>query len=219
MSRPLIGPKCRLCRRERQKLFLKGEKCFTPKCPVARRAYPPGIHGQATFKLTEYGRQLREKQKLRRTYGITEKQLAGIYAKAAALKGVTGTKMLELLETRLDNVVYRAGLATSRNHARQLVAHGHMRVNDRRVDIPSYQVNRGDIITIRDGSKKKGPFIAQAVTQQLQEAGAVAASPQAVARWLNVDGTKQITVTTLPDAGELETMGFLSQMIVEFYSR
>jgi len=208
-----------MCRRERQKLFLKGEKCFTPKCPVSRRAYPPGIHGQATFKLTEYGRQLREKQKLRRTYGITETQLSGLYKRATKLAGVTGTNMLNLLETRLDNVVYRAGLAASRNQARQFVAHGHFRVNGRRVDIPSYAVQPNDVVSVREGSKGKAPFTAARVQEKLADTGAVAAMQQPAPRWLSVDGSKQITMKELPAAEELDAMGFNSQMIVEFYSR
>ena len=213
MSRPLTGPKCRLCRRERQKLFLKGEKCFTAKCPVSRRAFPPGIHGQASFKLSEYGRQLREKQKIRRSYGITERQLSGVYAKASRATGNTGVKLLEFLEMRLDNIVYRAGFAPSRNMARQLVNHGHFRVNGRRVDIASMTLRPNDVVTVREGSKAKGAF-------QKQQAPADSQTAFKAPSWLTVDAkTQTATVVQPPAADELTLLGYNSQMVVEFYSR
>lgn len=213
MSRPLTGPKCRLCRRERQKLFLKGEKCFTAKCPVSRRAFPPGIHGQASFKLSEYGRQLREKQKIRRSYGITERQLSGVYAKASRATGNTGMKLLEFLEMRLDNVVYRAGFAPSRNMARQLVNHGHFRVNGRRVDIASMTLRPNDVVTVREGSKAKGAF-------QKQQAPADSQTAFKAPSWLTVDTKNQsATIVQPPAADELTLLGYNSQMVVEFYSR
>jgi small subunit ribosomal protein S4 len=148
------GPVCRLCRREGQKLFLKAEKCYTDKCPVKKRPYPPGQHGQARRKLSEYGIQLREKQKARPFYGLTETQFRNLVAKAQRAKGVTGERLLQLLERRLDNVVYRAGLGGSRPEARQLVRHGHFLVNGRKVDIPSYLVRAGDRIGSAPSSRR-----------------------------------------------------------------
>src|SRR5713226_6554285 len=138
-----IGPVCRLCRREGMKLYLKGEKCYTEKCPVHKRPVPPGMHGQGRRKLSDFGVRLREKQKLRRIYGIYETQFKNYFQQAAKVKGITGVRLLQLLETRLDNVVYRLGYATSRKEARQMVAHGHISVNGRKVSIPSYQVRPG----------------------------------------------------------------------------
>lgn len=221
MSRPLTGPKCRLCRRERQKLFLKGDKCFTPKCPVQVRDYPPGIHGQSAFRISEYGRQLREKQKLRRSYGITEKQLSNIYKQASRLKGVTGTKMLEMLELRLDNVVYRAGLTDSRNQARQLVNHGHFLVNGRRLDVSSYVVKNNDVISIRPGSRNIDPLVPKKADKKSKDDGTQGkALKKEFPKWMKMDSkTKDITVVEAPDSEELERLGFNAQMIIEFYSR
>src|SRR5690606_6624203 len=149
-----IGPVCRLCRREGEKLFLKGEKCYTEKCPFERRGYPPGQHGQGRRQRpTEYGIHLREKQKLRRIYGVLERQFERYYEEAARRKGVTGENLLTLLETRLDNVVYRLGFAPSRPAARQLVMHGHFEVNGQKVDIPSHLVKAGDVIAVRENSR------------------------------------------------------------------
>ena len=142
------GPVCRLCRRERMKLFLKGTKCDTIRCPIERRPYPPGQHGRGRIRESEYLLQLREKQKARRYYGVLEKQFANYYEKASRRQGITGENLLRLLETRLDNVVYRLGFAVSRAQARQLVRHGHFQVNGRRVNIPSYQVRPNDIVTV-----------------------------------------------------------------------
>src|SRR5262245_61259498 len=144
---------CRLCRRENQKLFLKGDRCFTEKCAIERRGYPPGQHGQGRIKFSEYGLQLREKQKIKRTYGLAEKQFRGLFEKASNAKGITGTHLLTMLERRLDNVAYRSGFANSRAEARQLVRHGHVLVNGKRVDIPSYQLAKGDMLEIREKSR------------------------------------------------------------------
>lgn len=150
-----IGPVCKICRREEQKLFLKGSKCATPKCPVEKRAYPPGQHGRARrFKQSEYGLQLREKQKVRRTYGLLETQFRYFYEKAVRQKGITSEILLQLLERRLDNVIYRLGFAPSRKAARQLVRHRHFLVNEKPVDIPSYILKAGDIIKVKEKSKK-----------------------------------------------------------------
>jgi len=142
------GPVCRLCRRERMKLFLKGTRCMGPKCAIERRPYPPGQHGRGRIKESEYLVQLREKQKARRIYGVLEKQFRRYYEEATRAKGVTGTRLLQLLELRLDNVVYRGGLAMSRDQARQFVTHGHFQVNGRKVDIPSYRVKAGDVVAV-----------------------------------------------------------------------
>jgi small subunit ribosomal protein S4 len=142
-----IENKCKLCRREGMKLFLKGQRCFTEKCAVSRRDYPPGVHAQKRAKVTEYGVRLREKQKLKRIYGVLERQFKLYFGEAERLKGNTGENLMTLLERRLDNVVLSAGFSLSRNHARQLINHGHFRVNDRRVDVASYRVRPGDVIT------------------------------------------------------------------------
>ena len=142
-----IENKCKLCRREGMKLFLKGQRCFTEKCAVSRRDYPPGVHAQKRAKVTEYGVRLREKQKLKRIYGVQERQFKLYFAEAERLKGNTGENLMTLLERRLDNVILAAGFALSRNHARQLVNHGHFRVNGRRVDVASFQVRPGDVVT------------------------------------------------------------------------
>ena len=143
----LIDKKCKLCRREGMKLFLKGQRCFTEKCAVSRRDYPPGVHAQKRAKVTEYGVRLREKQKLKRIYGVAEKQFKLYFHEAERLKGNTGENLMVLLERRLDNVVLASGFALSRNHARQMINHGHFRVNNKRVDICSFQVRPGDLIT------------------------------------------------------------------------
>ena len=146
------GPQCKQCRREGQKLFLKGERCMTEKCGVERRSYPPGEHGRGRVRASEYRQQLREKQKARRFYGLLEKQFRGYYDKASRQEGVTGENLLRILERRLDNVLVRLGFAASRRQARQLVTHGHWLINGRRVDIPSYQVRPEDVITIKPNS-------------------------------------------------------------------
>ncbi len=148
------GPQCRLCRRETEKLFLKGDRCFTEKCAVERRQYPPGQHGQRRGKLSDYGVQLREKQKVRNSYGVLEKQFRKYFEKAESKKGVTGEVLLQLLETRMDNVVYRMGFAPNRNSARQLVRHGHFLVNGKDVSIPSYHVRAGDMVEVSQPSRE-----------------------------------------------------------------
>jgi small subunit ribosomal protein S4 len=152
------GAACRICRREGMKLFLKGDRCYTDKCSFARRGYAPGQHGQSRKKLSNYGVQLREKQKARKLYGILEGQFRRYYEKAAHMKGITGENLLRLLEMRLDNVVYRTGFGGSRSEARQLVTHGHFLVNGKKVDIPSYQVSVGDVITVREKSRASEKF-------------------------------------------------------------
>lgn len=152
------GPVCRLCRREGMKLYLKGDKCFSDKCPVARRSYAPGQHGQSRKKPTEYGLQLREKQKVKRFYGISESQMRKYFAMADKMKGITGENLLRLLELRLDNVVYRMGFASSRAEARQLVTHGHFLVNGAKVDIPSVQLKVGDKIEVKEKSRSSEKF-------------------------------------------------------------
>src|SRR5690554_134805 len=152
------GPVCRLCRREGQKLYLKGDKCYTDKCPVSKRNYAPGQHGQSRKKVTEYRLQLREKQKVRRFYGIQESQMRMYFNKADRMTGITGENLLKLLELRLDNVVYRLGFATSRAEARQLVRHGHFTVNGKKVDIPSYILKVGDVVEIKEKSKNSPKF-------------------------------------------------------------
>jgi len=150
-----VGPVCKLCRREEQKLFLKGSKCTTPKCPVEKKKYPPGQHGtRRRYKQSEYGIQLREKQKVRKTYGLLERQFRNYFKKAEMQKGITSERLLQMLERRLDNVVYRMGFASSRRTARQLVLHRHFMVNDRLVNIPSFIVKPGDVVRVKDASKK-----------------------------------------------------------------
>ncbi len=203
------GPVCRLCRREMQKLYLKGDRCYSDKCAMERRAYPPGQHGQSRSKLTDYGIQLREKQKVKRIYGLVEKQFKLTYKRAARMKGVTGHNLLILLERRLDNVVYRLGFANSRRQARQWVRHGHILVNGRRVDIPSALVKVGDEITVKEKSRK---------IPQLQQA-MEAVARRGVPSWLELDA-KNFTgrVKAMPSREEL-TMPMQEQLIVELYSR
>ena len=160
---------CRQCRREGTKLFIKGDKCYTDKCPFTKRGFVPGQHGHARpKKASEYGLQLREKQKARRTYGVLEKQFRLYFAKADAQKGVTGTNLLVMLERRFDNIVYRLGLAESRNQARQLVRHGHFTINGKKVNIPSYQVKAGDVVAVRENSRSSEMFKEISLTQALK---------------------------------------------------
>ncbi len=202
------GPVCRLCRREGVKLYLKGEKCFTDKCPVSRRAYPPGQHGLGRRKLSEYGVQLREKQKARRTYGIMEGQFSRYFERASKKKGVTGQVLLELLERRLDNVVYRMGLASSRAEARQLIRHGHFQVNRRRVDIPSFSVKPGDVVEVRETSRQKTRFKEMAQSPS-----------RGIPGWLEVDAEAlRGTMVRMPNREEIEAP-VQEQLIVEYYSR
>jgi len=203
------GPVCRLCRRERMKLFLKGTRCMGPKCAIERRPYPPGQHGRGRIKESEYLVQLREKQKARRIYGVLEKQFRRYYEEATRAKGVTGTRLLQLLELRLDNVVYRGGLAMSRDQARQFVTHGHFQVNGRKVDIPSYRVKAGDVVAVRERSRSVGRIV---------EAAAFAAGRH-IPDWLILEaGELKISVVSEP-ARELIDVPVQEQMIVELYSK
>ncbi|HTE51301.1 MAG TPA: 30S ribosomal protein S4 [Kofleriaceae bacterium] len=205
-----IGPVCRLCRREDMKLFLKGERCYTDKCGYERRSYPPGQHGQARRrKRSDYGEQLREKQKVKRIYGIAERQFRGYYYKASRMKGVTGDNLIQLLERRLDNAVYRMGFASDHAEARQLVRHGHFKVNGRRVNIPSYLVRANDVVEVRDSSR--------AVTRIVEALGAV--ERRGVPRWMELDkdGFKA-TVKAMPARDDV-TLPIREQLIVELYSK
>jgi small subunit ribosomal protein S4 len=200
---------CRLCRREGVKLYLKGDRCYSPKCAIDRRGYAPGQHGQMRKKQSEYGLQLREKQKARRTYGILEKQFRNYYKKAVRQKGVTGENLLRLLETRLDNVVYRMGFAASRPQARQLVRYGHVEVNGKRVTIPSYQVEEKDIVAIRENSRSLDLF------KEIAETGAAKVVPE----WLSVN-FENLTgeVSYLPKREDIDTP-IAEHLIVELYSK
>ncbi len=200
---------CRLCRREGSKLFLKGEKCFSQKCALGKRPTPPGQHGQARQrKMSEYGAQLREKQKARRAYGLLEGQFYRTYERASNMKGVTGENLLQLLERRIDNVIYRAGLAASRPQARQLVLHGHFMVNGKKVDIPSYELDANDVITVREKSKEVPLFKA-----------AREGSARIVPKWLTVNADAlTITVAALPAREDID-FSIQENMIVEYYSR
>jgi small subunit ribosomal protein S4 len=205
-----IGPVCKLCRREGNKLYLKGERCFTDKCAVTRRPYPPGQHGQARIKLSEYGLRLREKQKMRRIYGLLEQQFAGYYTQASHLPGRSGEEMLGLIERRLDNVVHRMGFASSRAQGRQLVRHNHILVNSKRVNIPSFQVKPNDKVEINEKSRKIA-FVAAALA---------AAENRQRPSWVEVDkGTFTGTVKTMPVRDELNEPMVREQLVVEYYSR
>jgi small subunit ribosomal protein S4 len=204
-----IGPVCRLCRREGIKLFLKGERCYTDKCAIERRSYPPGQHGQGRSKSTEYSLQLREKQKLRRIYGVLESQFRRVFGLAERRRGITGENLLLLLESRLDNMVYRMGFAPSRSEARQLVRHGHFLVNQRRVTIPSYFVKPGDEIQVREPSRK---------VVRIQESLELA-QRRGVPEWLEVNKDAFAgRVRALPTRAEL-TLPINEQLIVELYSK
>ncbi len=200
---------CRICRREGDKLFLKGDRCYTDKCAIARRGYAPGQHGQGRKKMSEYGTQLREKQKAKRYYGLLENQFYHYFELATKMTGKTGENLLKVLESRLDNVVYRAGFAMSRPEARQLVTHGHFTVNGKAVNIPSYMVKAGDVVAIVEKSmssdKIKGVLEANASRPALN--------------WLSVDKNKaQATVVNLPERGEID-LQVEEQLIVELYSK
>jgi|SRR5450830_256724 len=204
---------CRMCRREGEKLFLKGSRCFTPKCAFEKRGFPPGMHGKTTStrpdRVSDYGKQLRAKQKARREYGVFERQFRRYYSEALRLRGLTGMNLLQKLETRLDNVVYRLGFASSRAQARQLVNHGHFTVNSNRADIPSYDVHPDDVITVSETSKDTVYF------KNLKEE----AEGRTVPTWLARDVTTfSGRVLRLPERSEID--GNLNeQLIVEYYSR
>ena len=209
MSR-YTGAVCRLCRTEGTKLFLKGDRCYTEKCAINKRNYKPGQHGQSRrVKVSEYGLRLREKQKLRRFYGVNESQFRRFYAAASRMAGQTGHNFLRLLETRLDNVVYRFGIGVSRPQARQFVRHGHVTVNGRKVDIPSYLVKAGDVIAIGERSRDKA---------LLKENIEVAAS-RTIPEWLQFDAEKQEgRILALPNREQIE-VPVKEQLVVEFYAR
>lgn len=203
------GPDCKLCRRERQKLYLKGTRCEGPKCAIEKRPYPPGEHGRGRIRESEYLLQLREKQKARRIYGVLEKQFRNYYDEANRHVGLTGENLLVLLELRLDNVVYRGGLARSRDEARQLVRHRHFQVNGRTVNIPSYRVRPGDTITVRDRSRNIVPIIGS-----LEIIGT-----KNIPSWVSTDQSKlQISVLDRPARGQID-VPVQEQLIVELYSK
>lgn len=205
-----IGPVCKLCRREGMKLFLKGERCYTEKCAYTRRPYPPGQHGQGRIKLSEYAVRLREKQKVRRVYGILERQFQAYYAKAARGKGRTGEEMLSILESRLDNVVHRMGFASTRPEARQLVKHNHILVNGKRVNIPSVVCRPGDKIEVREASRKINAIVA--ALAQVEK--------RPMLSWLELDKEKFTgTFKGAPVRDELNEPAIREQLVVEYYSR
>ena len=205
-----IGPVCRLCRREDMKLFLKGDRCYTDKCGYERRAYAPGQHGQTRRRKTsDYGAQLREKQKVKRMYGIAERQFRGYYFKASRMKGATGENLLVLLERRLDNIVYRMGFAGDHAEARQLVRHGHITVNGKRIDVPSYLVRAGEAVGVREKSRK--------VNRIIESLGAV--DRRGVPQWIELDKEKfEGKVKSMPSREDF-TMPIREQLIVELYSK
>lgn len=205
------GAVCRLCRREGVRLHLKGERCLSGKCAIEKRPYPPGEHGQRRTRrrVSDYGTQLREKQKLRRMYGILERQFRRYFAQATRRSGVTGEALLQFLERRLDNVVWRLGFASSRALARELVNHGHFTVNDRPVNIPSYQVRQGDTVAVAGSSRSLPPIIASVAT----------AGGRRLPPWLEIGGdAMQGTVISLPARDEIDTQ-IQEELVVEFYSR
>ncbi|MBM4134818.1 MAG: 30S ribosomal protein S4 [Nitrospira sp.] len=203
------GPVCRLCRREGEKLFLKGTRCMTEKCAIERRSYPPGQHGQGRQRVSEYRAQLREKQKLRRIYGLLERQFRGVFGRAERRTGITGDHLLKLLECRLDNVVYRLGFASSRKEARQLVNHGHLLVNGRKTDVASYTVKAGDIVEVRPKSREIVSVVA----------ALDAVEGRGIPAWLELDrATFKGTVRGIPTKEEIQ-LPVNEQLVVELYSR
>jgi small subunit ribosomal protein S4 len=204
-----IGSVCRLCRRENQKLFLKGDRCNTDKCAFERRGYPPGQHGQGRIKFSEYGLQLRQKQKIKRIYGMQEKQFRNVFESAERQKGVTGTNLLSMLERRLDNVAYRSGFANSRSEARQLVRHGHFVVNGHRVDIPSYLVDKGDIVEVREKSRNVARIAGALEGVRRRE----------IPQWIELDAAAQKSrVRDMPSRDDV-TMPMEERLVVELYSK
>lgn len=204
------GPSCRLCRREGVKLYLKGDRCYTPKCAIERRKSLPGMHGMIRKKLTQYAIQLREKQKLKRIYGLTEKQFRLTFARAEKMKGIVGENFLSILERRLDNVIYRLGIGVSRKQARQLVSHGHVTVNGRKVDIPSFVLRTGDQIALKDQSKQ-----IIFVKEGMEKSTAVA-----VPSWLELNPESiQAKVARIPGHEDFADVQVDEKLVVEFYSR
>ena len=205
-----LEAKCKQCRREGEKLYLKGDKCFTPKCPVTRRPFKPGMHGPTSrTRPTPFGIQLREKQKAKNTYGLMETQFHNYFVKATKQVGNTGSFLVQMLEMRLDNVVYRLGLAKSRAFARQLVGHGHVRVNGKKVTIPSYQVKPGDVLSVSDRAGKSKMFADE--TQRLEKHQAPS--------WLHLDAAAKTGKVLAKPEGEELKQNFDPKLIVEFYSR
>ena len=201
------GPSCRLCRREGQKLFLKGERCYSGKCALEKRSYAPGQHGQGRKKSSDYGLQLREKQKAKRFYGLQETQFRNLFEKAAAKKGITGENLLIMLETRLDNVVFRMGLASSRKEARQLVTHGHFTVNGKKADIPSMALKAGDVVAVKEKSTSSPKF------KEIKE---MTISTPA---WVTIDTQKlEGKVLAMPTREQIDTP-VAEHLIVELYSK
>jgi len=204
------GPVCRQCRRENAKLFLKGDRCYTDKCALERRNYAPGQHGQRRTKVSDYGTQLREKQKVKRTYGLQEKQFRLYFAKADRMKGVTGENLLVLLERRLDSAIYRLGFSVSRAQARTLVRHGHFQVNGRKVNIPSYLVRPNDVVTLREKSREVA-----CINESLDSV-----MRRGLPSWVELErDTFKGTIKTLPVRSELTMPEFQEQLIVELYSK
>jgi small subunit ribosomal protein S4 len=204
-----LGAACRLCRREGTKLFLKGDRCFSEKCAIEKRAYPPGMHGQGRTRFSDFGVQLREKQKVKRMYGLLEHQFRSTFDRASRMKGRAGENLLILLERRLDNVVFRLGFATSRNEARQLIRHGHFQVNGRKASTPSIQVRPGQTVTVREKSQKVERNIA----------ALDALEGRSIPQWLEIDkDTFSGTVKQLPVREDV-TLPIEEQLIVEHYSR
>jgi len=200
---------CKLCRREKIKLYLKGTKCETPKCPIEKRPFPPGEHGRARTKETEYLMQLREKQKARRIYGVLERQFRNYYTEASHMKGITGENLLRLLESRLDNVLFRAGFALSRDQARQLVRHGHVELNGKRMSIPSARVRVGDNVSVVEKSRRLQPVLHAIAVNENRNAPS----------WVQVDKDQmRATVTGLPVRGDID-IPVQESMIVELYSK
>jgi len=201
------GASCRLCRREGQKLFLKGERCYSVKCAMEKRSFPPGQHGQGRKKVSDYGVQLREKQKAKRFYGLQETQFRNLFEKAAKKKGITGETLLVMLETRMDNVVFRLGFASSRKEARQLVTHGHFTVNGKKVDIPSAMVSSGDVIKVKEKSMNSPKF------KEIREMAI------SVPAWMTVDVEKlEGKIVSLPRREDIDTP-IAEHLIVELYSK
>ncbi len=204
-----VGPVCKLCRREKTKLFLKGTRCESPKCPIEKGRPPPGEHGRGRVRESEYLLQLREKQKAKRFYGILEKQFRSYYAEAARSKGVTGEELMRICESRLDNVVFRSGLAMNRPMARQLVAHGHFEVNGKKVNIPSFRVRPGDVVTVRSRSKKLGRIIENTSYAEGRE----------IPDWLSSNlRDMSVEVRALPERNQMD-VPVQEQLIVEYYSK
>ena len=203
------GPVCKLCRREKTKLFLKGTRCESPKCPIEKGRPPPGQHGRGRVRESEYLLQLREKQKAKRFYGLLEKQFRGYYTEAARSKGVTGEELMRICESRLDNVVYRAGFAMNRSMARQLVSHGHFEVNGRKVNIPSFRVKPGDQVVVRQKSKSLGRIVENTAY----------AGGRVIPDWLSPNHKEMsVAVLSLPERAQIDAP-VQEQLIVEYYSK